>query len=307
MKTLLSIILFVLSVNLLLSQSGELKYDLEKGTTYKVISSTVQDQKMTVQGADRNTETKSSSCFSLKMLDAKPEFFLAEVRFDTIKTSVSMPPMELSSAKKGDINSENPVDVTNCILNRLSNSTLLVKMGYTGHVKDIMNHKIIEQTVLDGTDSLKGQAAMAKAQLEMMITKNALIGMIEGITAYLPGEEVNKGAKWESSYVSRSGGVGMSFTGNYELKDLSAEQALIEGEVMVEPESSQPTMMNGAEITNELKGLGKTNMKIDPETGWIVHASSKIQMSGNMHVKAPGQNMSIPIESQITTETSMIE
>jgi hypothetical protein len=224
-----------------------------------------------------------------------------------MKTTVSMPPMELNSAEKGDIQSENPVDVTNCILNRLSKSTLLVKMGYTGHVQDILNHTVIEQTVLVGIDSLKGQAAMAKGQLEMMVNKNALTGMIEGITAHLPGKEVNKGTKWESSYVSRSGGVGMSFTANYELKELSGERALVEGEVMVEPESSEPTMMNGAEITNELKGLGKTNMEIDPDTGWIIHASSKIQLSGNMHVKAPGQNMSIPVESRIATETSMIE
>ena len=307
MRTLISLIFLSVFTSSLFSQSTELKYNLEKGKTYKVKSTSTQNQKMTVQGMERITETKSISYVSLKMLDAKPDFFLAEVKFDTTKTTISMPPMELNSAEEGDIKSEDVVEVMKCILNRLSKSTIVAKMSYTGHVQDIMNHSIVEKTVLDGTDSLKGQAAMAKAQIEMMVKKDALIGMIEGVTAYLPNEEVKQGGKWETSFVSKNGGVGMNIISNYTLKELSKKNAIIEGDVIVEPASSEPTVMNGAEITNELRGLGKSNMEIDPGTGWIINSSSKIQLSGNMHVKAPGQDMSLPLESQITGETIAIE
>lgn len=307
MKSLLALIILAIYSSILFSQTTELKYNLEKGKTYRVKASTVQDQTMTMQGTERQTETKSLSYFSIKMLDPKPDFFIAEVKFDTIKTTISMPPMGLTSAEKGDINSENPVDVTNCVLNRLSNSTLVVRMDYSGHVQDIMNHQVIEQNILDGTDSLKGQAAMAKPQLEMMVGKDALTGMIEGVTAYLPNKEVKTGATWESSFVSKNGGVGMTINSTFKLTDLSKKIAVLEGDVIVEPASSEPMMMNGAEITNNLRGLGKSSMEVDPDTGWIINGSSKMQMSGTMEIKAPGQNMSMPIESQITSETTAVE
>jgi hypothetical protein len=262
---------------------------------------------MTVQGMERKTETISTSYFSLKMLDSKPDFFLAEVKFDTIKTKVSMPPMDLNSAEKGDINSQDPIEVTKCVLNRLSNSTIVAKIAYTGHVQEIMNHAMIEKTVLDGLDSLKGQAAMAKGQLEGLAKKESLVGMIEGVTAHLPNKEVKKGDKWESSFVSHSGGVGMAFSNSLVLNEISKTNATIAGDIIVEPASAEPTMMNGAEITNELRGLGKSTMEVDPKTGWLVSANSKIQLSGNMLVKAPGQDMTIPIETQISSESMAIE
>lgn len=308
MKTLVTFLTIALvSCNMMAQSSAELKYNLEKNKVYRVKTSSTQDQKMTVQGMDRNTETKSTTYFSLKMLDAKPGFFIAEAKFDTMITLVSAPPMELNSSHKGDINSEDGVEVTKCILNRLSNSTILVRMDYKGHVLDIMNYNVIAENVLAGTDSLKGQAAMAKGQIEMLVKKDALIGMIEGITAYLPNEKVKKGAKWESSFVNVAGGVGMAITSNYVLKELEKSKAIIEANSIVEPASSEPTVMNGAEITNELSGLGKSTIEIDSETGWVIKASSKTQMSGNMHIKAPGQAFSMPLESIINSEITVIE
>ncbi|NBC82205.1 MAG: hypothetical protein GVY19_02375 [Bacteroidetes bacterium] len=307
MKILLTSIFITVLSSFAFSQSVELKYNLDKDKTYKVKSSSIQDQTVTMQGMERKSETRSISYFSLKMLDPKPDFFIAEVKFDTLKTTISMPPMELTSAKKGDINSEEVGEVSNCILNRLSNSTLVVRMDYTGHVQEIMNHRVIKETVLAGTDSLKGQAAMAKGQLEMIASKDALIGMIEGVTAYLPNKEVKKGDSWESSFISKNGGVGMNISSNLKLKEFFKKNAVIEGDVVAEPESSEPTVMNGAEITNELRGLGKSTIEIDPETGWIISSSSKIQLSGNMHIKAQGQNMTMPVESIITGESMVIE
>lgn len=308
MRTLVSITLFAFASCILMAQSSvELKYNLEKGKVYRVKSHGVYDQTMTVQGMERSTETQTTSYFSMKMLDANPDFFIAEVKFDTMITKVSAPPMLLNSSEAGDINSEDAVEVTKAILHRLSNSTILARLDYKGKVLDIMNHQVIENSVLAGTDSLKGQAAMAKGQLEMMVKKEALIGMIEGVTAYLPNEKVKKGAKWESSFVNTAGGVGMAINSTYALKELSKKKAVLAADIIVEPASSEPTLMNGAEITNELRGLGKSDMEIDPQTGWIIKASSKTQMSGNMNVKAPGQSMSIPIESQIVSEITVIE
>ncbi len=308
MKNLFSIVVIVIFCNILSAQkSVELKFNLEKGKKYSVQSSSVANQNMTVQGMERSTETKSISYMSLKMLDSKPEFFIAEVKFDTVKTITSMPPMEISSNNQGDIKSDDIVSVTSCILNRFANSTMVVRMDYKGFVLDILNYNVIKETMLAGTDSLRGMVALAKGQLETMADKKTLIGMIESVTAYLPNKEVAPGEDWDFSYSNTNGMGEMAVTGTYKLKSLNNGVAVIEGENAFKPVSNEPMMMNGSEITNEISGLGKTTMEVNPETGWLIKSSTKIQMAGNMIVNAQGNSMTIPIQSVITNEIKAVE
>ncbi len=308
MKNLLSVALLVIICNFISAQKTvELKYNLEKGKKYRVHTSSVVNQKMTVQGMERSTETKSISYMSLKMLDAKPEFFMAEVKFDTVKTITSMPPMEISSSNPGDISSEAIVEVMSCVLNRMANSTMVVRMDYKGFVLDIVNYDVIKQTMLAGTESLKGMADMAKGQIEMMAEKKTLISMIESVTAYLPNKKVAPGEEWESAYTSSSGFGSMAVSGTYELKSLTKEIAVIEAENAFKPSSSEPLVVNGSEMTSEISGLGKTTMEVDPSTGWIITSSSKIQMAGDMKVNAQGNLMTIPVENVVTNEIKALE
>ncbi len=308
MKNLIFITVFVFICGILSAQkSVDLKYNLKKGKKYRVQSTAIANQTVKVQGTDRTTETKSYSTLSLKLLDPKPEFFIAEVKFDTIKTVINMPPMEMSSANPGDIHSDDIVMVTSCILNRLSNSTLLVQMSYQGKVLNIVNYDVIRKTVLQGTDSLKGMAAMAKDQLVKTVDKDALIGMIEGVTAYLPTDKVQEGSKWESTIIGTGGGTKMKITNDYKLIDLNDNKAVVEGDSKFQPATNEPMVVNGASVTNEISGMGKTNMEIDPESGWRIKSSSKVQMAGDMIVNAQGQTMTIPVTGSVETEIWAIE
>ena len=309
MKTLLSFItIAILSSNIFAQNSAILKYNLESGKTYKVKAVTVQDQKTTMQGMERNAETTNTVYFSLKALSAKEDFFMAEIHFDTIINTNSMPQMVINSSKPGDINSQNPIDVMECILNRYSKTALVVQLDYTGHVKEILNYNVIKENVLSGMDSLSGQAMMAKAQIEMMMDKQAIQGMIESITAYLPNQEVKKNDTWESKVISASGGIGMEITSTNKLKDIADNKASITADVVVEPAvTDKPTVMNGAEITSEIRGLGKSESEVDITTGWVISSSSTTQLSGNMNLKMPGQEMQIPMEMKISTEVTAID
>ncbi len=308
MKNLIFITVFVFLCGMLTAQNPvDLKYNLTKGKKYRVQSTAIANQIVKVQGTDRTTETKSYSTLSLKLLESKPEFFMAEVKFDTIRTVINMPPMEMSSANPGDIHSSDVVKVTSCILNRLSNSTLLVQMSYQGKVLNIVNYDVIKKSVLQGTDSLKGMAAMAKDQLVKTVDEDALVGMIEGVTAYLPKEKVEEGSKWESTFFNSGGGAMMKITSDYKLISLNKDNAVIEGQSEFQPASNEPMMVNGASVTNELSGVGKTNMEIDPESGWRIKSTTKVQMAGNMIVNAPGQAMTIPVTSTVESNSWSIE
>ncbi|MBN2818038.1 MAG: hypothetical protein JXP36_03680 [Bacteroidales bacterium] len=309
MKTILSFIFIaILSGNIYAQKSALLKYNLEPGKTYKAKAVSVQDQKTTMQGMERNTEISNTIYFSMKSLSAKDDFFMAEVHFDTIVNSTSMPQMVINSAKPGNIKSQDPVEVMQCILNRYSNTALVVQMDYTGHVKEILNYNVITENVLSGLDSLTGQAMMAKAQIELMMNKDAIKGMIESITATLPNQEVKKNDIWESKVVNAAGGIGMEIISTNKINDIADNKASITADIIVEPAvSDKPMVMNGAEISTEIRGLGKGESEIDITTGWVISSSSTTQLKGNMNVKMPGQEMQIPMEIKISTETIAID
>ena len=309
MKTIVSIlILAMFSLSSVAQSSANLKFNLEKNKTYRLKSSTVMDQKITVQGTEQLTEVKNILYFSIKALNASNDFFMAQIRFDTIFNSTSMPQMEMSSKNKGNMKSSDAKEITDCFMNRLSNSTLVVKMDYSGHVIDIMNFQVIEKVLLADIDSIQGQAEMTlKPRLTMMAEKEALKGMIEGITVYLPNKVVKTGDKWDVSYKSKSGGFGMYVNSSIVLSDLKKDEATLTGDIAIEPAADKPMEMNGAEITADLRGLGKFDMKINPTTGWIINNTSTMQLKGDLNVKAQGQDMQIPMEINSNTEIMSLD
>jgi hypothetical protein len=305
MKTIVSVLLTaIFSVSVMAQSPVNLKYNLEKNKVYKAKTIVSQNQKRTMQGVDQVIEVENTLYLSMKALSLAPDFFMAEVKFDTIKNSVSMPKMEFSSAIEGNIKSDNTDEIMNCVLNRLSKSTLLVKMAYSGHVIDIMNQPVVAKTVLMDVDSIKGQnAVMLKPRIEMMVQKEDLKSMVENITVLHPNKKVNKGEKWNTQFTSSNGGFGFLISTDYTLNETKGNEAIINGEVNLEPAAMKPMEMNGAKITMELRGKGQTEMNVDANTGWVINGKSEIQMSGNMNVEAQGQSFPIPMEITMTTET----
>jgi len=82
----------------------------------------------------------------------------------------------------------------------------------------------------------------------------------------------------------------------YKLDNLSKNEAAISGDVIIDSSGSEPMEMNGAKITPDIRGIGKTQITVDPKTGWIIKGSIKQQLKGEMNVSAPGTSMQIPVE-----------
>ena len=127
----------------------DLKLNLEKNKVYRFKSANEQTVSQTVNGIQQNTETKSNSTISIKMLDASPEFLVAEVRFDTMYTITNAMGMNtvINSASEGNIKSTNTGEVLSCIMNRLSKNPLYAKMNYSGKVIEIVNAKMLSVVV----------------------------------------------------------------------------------------------------------------------------------------------------------------
>lgn len=307
MKSVITLLAFVCFLSSAMAQnSADLKFNLDKNKVYHLKSVSNQNISQTMQGMQQTTTVKSSTYASLKLMETTPEFMVAEVKFDSIITNTNAMGREIvmNSALPGDINSQDPGQIMTFVMNRFCSTPMYAKLNYDGKVIEIINLNLISANTLKDLDSIKGQAApMLKNQVKSMVDSKAVQTMVESLTSYLPGKVVNVGGSWEKSLTTTTNGLSMLINNKYKLNSIQGNVANVDTESSVEPASSDPVDMNGAKITNNLRGLSKGQMTIDTKTGLIIKSTGKIHMEGNMGVDVPGNSFSIPM--QIDGETTV--
>jgi len=307
MKLISTLILLVFLSLPGISQKADLSYSLELNKVYRTKSTVVQNTTQTVMGNEQSMQTNNVMVLSLKPLKKTGEEMIAEIRFDTIITIISQPQMEINSSNPGDLNSDNPADIMNTIMHRMSNSAFLARMNNSGQVLGFMNLEPVVEESLQGTDTLQGQtASFIMQRVGTLLEEKSLRSMIEMQTYYLPGKEVRKDEAWEVSYNVSGGGIEMAQKVDLKLENLDKNSNLITGNLLIK--SLPGTMdMNGAKITSDVSGLGKTEMKIDPVTCWIIKGNSQQQLKGELTVSAQGNTFNIPIEINTDTELTALD
>jgi len=310
MKTsLLAFFLFLPGTIILGQKSADLKLNLQKNTVYRFKSASDQTISQTVNGVQQNSIVKSSSIVSLKMIDATPEFIIAEIHFDTINTNSNAMGVNsiFSSAREGDIKSSDMSEVMSCIFNRLSKNGIFAKMVYTGKVIEIVNYKMLSDIMLKDTNLITGQMApIIKTQIKNMVGDEALKTMVESFTNYLPARRIGTGEKWTVSLSLNSGGMSFDVLTNYTLDGIQSDKADVTAEANIKAsENADPMEYGGARITyGNISGLSRFDMFVDIRTGLILESKGKSHITGNLDVSAQGMNMQIPME--ITGESRIV-
>src|SRR5450759_4202655 len=302
-KNLLSCVAILFCISIMAQNSVSLKMNLEKNKVYRFSSASEQTVSQTINGNQQNTDSKSNSTISIKMVDATADFMITEVRFDTIiyntnsmgKTSI------ISSVKEGDIKSAETADVMSCIMNRLSKNALYIKMDYTGKVLEIVNSKMLSDVIMKDTSSITLSGPMAsgvKTQITNMVSDKSLKTMVEMYTYYLPGKQVSAGDNWNVTLTTTSGGMALDVITDYHLDGVNGNNANITAESKIKAtENAGPMLAGGAKITyDDINGLTKSNMVIDIRTGLMTEEKAKTHIAGNLGVSGPGFNMQIPMD-----------
>ncbi|HOK26331.1 MAG TPA: DUF6263 family protein [Bacteroidales bacterium] len=302
-KILLPVLSFVFILPVIAQQSVNLRLNPEKNKTYRLRSVSHQTVLQTVSGNQQTVESDVIYSFSLKMLDATPEFMVAEVHFDTLitKTNTMGRVETISSADEGDIKSSEASKVMSYIMNKLSKNAVFVKLNYAGQPLEIINAKILSDLILKDTASItlsEPAASALKTQIINTVSENNLKTMIKNFTWHLPAAQVSKGTEWKIYDQINSGGMLLMVSSKFRLEGLNGNNALItvESEIKV-PENAPPIKSAGATVTyNSLTGMGKSNMVVDTETGLLVENKTQTRITGNLSISAPGFSMEMPMD-----------
>lgn len=279
-----------------------LKLNPGKNKVYRIHSLTEQTTSQTVQGMAQNSETKTTYVISLKMMDATPDFLVTEIRFDTIevRSNAMGRTTIMSSAREGDVTSKETSDLLSYFMNKLSKNALFVKIDYAGHVVDIVNAKMLSDIVLKDTASITLTGMMGdamKKQIISMVSDNSMKNMIESITWNLPGGETSTGGNWQIIQKMDYGGMNLDIVTSYKLDNLKDNAAGITAQSDIKAAANAtPINSGGATVTyDDLKGMSKTTLVIDPQTGLPLESNGRTSITGNLGVSAPGVNMQIPM------------
>jgi hypothetical protein len=313
MKKFLFLVFTTLIPVLLQAQgSASLRMNLEKNKVYRFRSVTEQTVSQTINGVQQNTEAEVTYSLSLKMVEAAPEFMVAEVRFDTLITNTNTMGKisKISSAVQADIKSSESSDVMSCIMNRLSMTTLFVKFDYTGKPLEILNSRILPQIILKDTAdiTLTGPVGQAvKKQVAETVSDGNLKTMIALFTHFLPGRAVTAGEEWTIMQQMSSGGMQLEISTTYKFDGSDGSRATITAESAIKAaDNAAPIQSGGATVTySDLKGISRATMVVDSQTGLRLEETGRTHISGNLGISGPGFSMQMPMdingESKIQT------
>ena len=310
-KILLSVIAIQFGISVMAQNSASLKMNLEKNKVYRLKSVSEQTITQTVNGNQQTVDSRVNYTLSLKMIDVTPDFMITEIHFDTLVTNTNSmgKTVSFSSTLEGNIKSSETGDIMSCIMNRLSKSTLYVKMDFTGRPIEIVNTKMLSDLVLKDTSSITltgPMAAAVKMQVANTISDDNLKTMIGMFTWCLPAKQVSSGDDWNVTQQINSGGMKLDIITAYHLNGISGNYANITAESNIKAsENAVPIKSGGASVTyDNLQGLSKSDMVIDIRTGLIVEDKAKTHISGNLGISAPGMSMQMPMdingESKVT-------
>jgi len=304
MKKILFSCVAVISCISVMAQNGAiLKMNLEKNKVYRFKSASEQTITQTINGNQQNIDSRTSSTVSIKMIDATADFIVAEVRFDTIiyntnsmgKTSI------ISSVSEGDIKSSETAAVMSYIMNKLSKNAMYIKMDFAGKVLEIVNSKMLSDVIMRDTSSitLTGMIGSGvKTQIKNTVSDKTLKTMVEAFTNYLPGKQVSVGDNWNVTVQVNSGGMFLDILTGYHLDGINGNNANITAESNIKAAvNADPMLAGGAKITyDDLKGLSKSNMVIDINTGLLIEDKAKTHIAGNLAISGPGFSMTMPMD-----------
>jgi hypothetical protein len=248
------------------------------------------------------------------MIDATSDFMITEVHIDTMKTSTnSMGKVSvMSSVNEGNIKSTEMADVLSCIMNRLSKNALYVKIDYAGKPLEIVNLQMLSDVILKDTSAITVSGPMAatiKKQVASVVSDNSLKTLVEMFTWYLPGRQVSPGGTWVVAVSTNSGGMALDISTSFHLDGVTDNNADITAgsEIKTSP-NAEPIVSGGAKVTyDDLKGLGKSTLKIDTRTGLLIEVKAKSHIAGNLGISAPGMSMQIPMDISSESKISAIQ
>lgn len=302
MKKIFSIIITTFILGTGFAQKADLKLNLEIGTVYK--QTTASDVTIVQEFGGQTMEILMSveGDMSYKVISKANSNYEMEVTYDRLGMTMKMPQGEMSfSSEKNDES-----DIFSSILAELRNKPFTVTMTEKGKVLGVKNMDVLLESVFSKFSEVpEAQLSQIKSQLEKSYGESGLKGNIEMVSSIFPEKSVAIGDQWKIETKLESG-MNATISSTYKYVEKNSTYILINGDSKIATVDTDEYMSsNGLEMKLNLAGTMKSEIKIDPKSGWTIEARILQDLKGESIVKPNAQlpdGMTIPMQM----ETNMV-
>ncbi len=263
-------------------QKQNLGFNLKIGQTYNHVMHSSSSIKQEINGQEINIDVTLSGKMAFKVTNLVNTVYSMNVSYEQLAMTMKLPNGEMifNSEK------EDKTDIFSSMLGEIKGKQFLVKMTSIGKIVEVENLDFIFENLIDKFPTLTLiQKQQIKTQLKQAYGEKAFKGSFEMITAIYPNTAVSKGGSWEIKTLLETG-FAATLTTTFELKDKTESYNLIVGKgKIITLDKDAYTQVNGMPTQYNLSGTMNSNLKVDPNTGWIIEAKVNQLIAGNVEIK----------------------
>lgn len=308
MKKITLLISLLLLALLSFSQALVIKLNPELNKTYRFKTISNQTLNQTMGNNEINTYIHTTYTTSLKIIEKTNDFFVCEVKFDSMLVSTKNITMsvEINSNNPGNIKSNNISDVLSAIINKYCNTPLFLKINDKGIILEIVNYDVFKNIILKDIDSINPSIQpQVKMQVLTMVEEKQIKNNIEPLFSYIPEKQINKNESWKKVLNTENNGIKLTSENTYKISNIENKNLILTVEANISSSSDNITFLQGNKVQYDLKGISKGNIKVDGSNGFIIEQSIKSSIEGNINVEYGGNNMNIPM--RISGDTKILQ
>lgn len=287
MKKLHFIFIAVLTFATCHAQKQTLKLNLEKGKTYtqKMTANTSMNQ--TIEGRQLDSKIQITGMMAYTVTDIQNEMYEMEVSYKNLGLSMSLP----SGTQQWSSDNKDESDIMSTILGSMIDQPFGIKLTTSGRVIEVKNIEVLFGHLFDKFPQLtQAQQEQLKAQLMKSYGEKAIKGNLEMCLAIFPDTPVTQGDTWKVNTRLEST-MDARISTTYTFSDIQKSYYTISGvSDMKTVDSDTYFETNGMSIKYDLAGSMISEIKVNPQTGWVNESAVEQKMSGTAYI-LDGPNM----------------
>lgn len=282
------------------SKKAALQLNLTPENTYSQISETTGVINQTVNGMEMSIEMNINGDVSYKVNSKKADNYDLDVQYKKLYMKMKMPQggMEVDSEKIDEKN------MLSKMFGKLTSKPFGVTISKKGKLIDAKGLSDLFDTLFEDMPDLTAeQKTQLSAQLEQTYGEKGFSNSLESSLAIFPDKPVKVGDTWVIT-TTIDNQFKATVTTTYTFVKKTKKALHITGEGTIVSDTEKGMEVNGLTMTFAINGISKTDLQVDPKTGWIIGGKIDQNMKGKSTVKANEQlpqGLEIPMEISTST------
>ncbi len=285
MKRLLTLLLLTSFFSL--SAQIDLKYNLQNGQSFKILTVAEQaiDQEIMGQTMQINQSYTQGTKFEVMSVASRETRIKCTYYRIAFKMSSMAGNMSFDSADPASSNGSLAMTFGSMV-----GKTFFITMDQTGTIKKVEGMDAIVNEIIESTAIDQASKSQLKMQLETQFGSDAIAKSMEQGFMFFPANgRAKQGDQW--AYDTNLGIYDVNVTNVYSLTALDANTATISLSTTMDSGKFSQNM-NGQQMEMELSGTQSGSVKVERQTGMIIEGVVK----QDLEAKASTMGMTIPMK-----------